>query len=95
MKKIVLICLLFCGILFSCGGNTEKVNIHFEIAENITIELDDYNLNYNFSDKVHAFNNEEEIPYHNLSISMDSSSSISLGVQNFIVSYKLNEKEYS
>ncbi|MDE6660816.1 MAG: glycoside hydrolase family 88 protein [Anaeroplasmataceae bacterium] len=94
MKKIVLICLLLCGILFSCGGNTEKEQIHFDIAENITIELDEYSSYYNFSDKITAYNNEEKIAYRDLSITLSEGSSISLGVQDFIVSYKLNGKEY-
>ncbi|MDE6656027.1 MAG: glycoside hydrolase family 88 protein, partial [Anaeroplasmataceae bacterium] len=80
-----------CGILFSCG---EKLDIQFDIAEDITIELDDFNLNYNFSNEITAYKNKEEIPYNDLSISLSESSSISLGKQEFIVSFIYNDKEY-
>lgn len=91
MKKIIWLLLLFCGLLFSC---TEKQEIVFDIQKDILVELDDYSASYSFEDYIDVFVNDEKVAYEDLTVTMSPGSSASLGVQNFIVSYEYNKKEY-
>ncbi|MCM1196793.1 MAG: hypothetical protein NC310_06990, partial [Roseburia sp.] len=91
MKKIIIILLFLCGILFSCS---EKPNIVFHIEEDITIELDSYFSDYKFDEQVEVFMAEERISNEDLIFTFAEGSSASLGQQEIIVSYKSGKKEY-
>lgn len=92
MKKIILIFLLFFGILISCAK--EEDNIRFEISPTIEIRLEDFHEAYDFSSYVKAYHNDELIPYADLLIQIEDEATPTIGECNFIVIYKLKNKEY-
>ncbi len=92
MKKIIIFLFLLSGILFSCSEN-KKDYIKFDIDSNIIIELDEYDMYYDFSDVVKVYNNDILVDYNQLEIYCNSRIPKE-GLNVFTVEYNYNFVKY-
>ncbi len=107
MKKFFLVFLSFLIVILfsSCSNNNidstinTRKNISFLIDDNIEIELNDYNKEYNYSNYVKCYSNNKEVPYNELEFTyIDKpkcgSYSIYVSYQNKKEEFKINIFEY-
>ncbi len=97
MKKIIsLILIILSFLLFSCNNvsnidNSTTNIIRFDI-DDITININDYNDNYNFSNYVRVYNNDNLINYEELNI--NRLGNIQEGLCKFEVEYLGQRNEF-
>lgn len=97
MKKIISLILIFLSfILFSCNNvsnidNSTTNIIRFDI-DDITININDYNDNYDFSNYVRVYNNDNLINYEELNI--NRLGNIQEGLCKFEVEYLGQRNEF-
>ncbi len=93
MKKIVIIFLLLLSeILFSCS-KSDNASIEFDIDSNIVIELDEYDIYYNFSEYVKVYNNNKLVDYDELEFYCNSRIPKE-GINEFTVQYYYDSVKY-